>query len=203
MADWDKISRLSEDDAKKREAAFEAQMLAMLAKEQPAPPRSAPPVTGDATIRISVTAHGQTTEYDNLESVPALVRERILRTWRPAPPVAPPVMLPPVQPASSRAPSYRTALFLNLMLPGIGQIYLGQTVLGCVFGFSFLGCLIASLTLFVKAYSEYMQTASGNVLDAGNLEGLAGAFPWGMMLWLLSLAVGIHLLAVVQLRRSR
>ena len=61
MPKWKDIAKLSDRDEKTREAAFEAQMLAMLTTEKPKPSTaSSPPPTiapRDA-VRISVTKNG-------------------------------------------------------------------------------------------------------------------------------------------------
>src|SRR5437870_2848740 len=87
MPGWKNI--LSDSDEKKRAAAFEAEMLAMLAKEKsatadkPAAPATPPPVPQVRDgIQITVTANGQSTLYNNLESVPAPVRRQILNAWK-------------------------------------------------------------------------------------------------------------------------
>lgn len=87
MARWKEISKLSGRDEKGREAAFEAAMMAELAKEKPAASQAAPvgkpeppPVSSASGIRITVTENGQTTTYD-LDTVPLTLRQQIVNAW--------------------------------------------------------------------------------------------------------------------------
>src|ERR1700679_3013874 len=161
MPDWKNIARLADKDAKTREAQFEAEMRAMIAQDSlqppgaPAPPAKTPPVSHSASvplavvpapptpssfplndsIQISITANGQTTQYNNLESVPGNIRQQIMSVWIGSPASnIPPIynfQSSPTAPAklqnSKRA---RLAMFLNLIIPGAGQFYLGQRGIG-------------------------------------------------------------------------
>jgi hypothetical protein len=220
MPGWKDITKLSESDEKKRAAAFEAQMLASLAKDLPAPakppPRVAPPTPPPAVrpcdgIQISVTANGQTTNYANLETVPVPVRQRILNTWFPAPDLVVPPVLPaptnrpePPAPAAHRSRSRRFAQGLNLFLPGSGQIYLGHRLTGSVYAFAFLGCFVTMILVFVRGYSGYLRlTTGGDILEGNNLEQLAHAFPTGLLFGLLIVATAIYFTSAIHLSRLR
>ena len=92
----------------------------------------------------------------------------------------------------------RHALTLNLFLPGSGQLYLGQTLLGIVFGVSFAGCFVAVLALFIHGYRHYLQlTTDGDILGGNNLEQLARDFPVVWFMVLLVLAILIHIASLV------
>jgi hypothetical protein len=188
MPIWNKLSG---DAAKKREAAFEAQMLAELAKDAPvAPPR----------VGIQITVNGR--QYDNLAEVPAAIRQQILNAWQPA---APPVIrVEPLLPAAPRPRSRRTAGVLNLFLPGAGQIYVGQPVMGSVFALSFLACFLAAVVIFVRGYAKYLQlSTSGDILDAGALEQLTNLFPMGVLVGLLVAAAVIYIASAIHLSHGR
>ena len=95
MPKWTNIARLSEQQEKAREAAFEAQMLALISapadnsnnpqpKPTPTHPAASPhldtaPVTD--SIHITVTTNGHTTHYPHLHAVPTHLRQHILNTW--------------------------------------------------------------------------------------------------------------------------
>src|ERR1017187_10205064 len=108
MPDWKTIARLSDKDAKTREAQFEAEMLALAAQGAPPNPAASPtppdmiwppvPATSSPTpsattlptpmasanrdgIQARATSKGRTSQYDNLESVPGPLRQHIMSTW--------------------------------------------------------------------------------------------------------------------------
>jgi TM2 domain-containing membrane protein YozV len=189
MSIWTKFS---EDEEKKREAAFEAKMLAALAKDTTvAPVRDG--------IQITVTAKGQTAQYQNLADVPAPVRQQVLNAWQPA---APPVIS--LAASGPRQRSRRIAGMLNLFVPGAGQIYLGQRFVGSLFVLVFLGCFCTAIVIFVRAFTSYLQIAtSGEVFEAGNLERLSTAFPVGALIGLSVVAMVIYIASAIHLSRSR
>lgn len=89
MAKWKEISKLSGKDEKTREAAFEAAMMAELAKtaSSQSPPTSPapPPLVQPSGITIAVTENGQTTTYE-LDKAPLPLRKRIVDAWLSKPP---------------------------------------------------------------------------------------------------------------------
>jgi len=72
------------------------------------------------------------------------------------------------------------ALMLNLMLPGLGQLYLRQWVLGTILALVFIGAFAGSLVLFLVGMSQYFSIVSGDILKNDSLESLSGVFrvPW-------------------------
>lgn len=85
MAKWKDIDKLSPKSEREREAAFEASMMAELAKEKkpptPAPSDSisSPPSTAAFEgITIAITENGKTTTSPDLASVPLELRQRIV-----------------------------------------------------------------------------------------------------------------------------
>ena len=89
MSKWkDSLSKISGKSEKEREAAFEAAMLAEIAKDKPKQPsptaasplQSSSPPSADS-ITISVTEDGKTTTYSDLASVPLSLRQRVLNVW--------------------------------------------------------------------------------------------------------------------------
>ncbi|NQU11710.1 hypothetical protein HQ590_13025 [bacterium] len=107
---------------------------------------------------------------------------------------------PPAPPPKS----LRFALTLNLFLPGAGQLYLGQTILGTLLAAGFLGCFAVMLGLFLRGYKHYLDLSTGGqVLEGDNLEQLAQSFhvPW--LVGLLIVAIGIYLTSVVSLGFAR
>src|SRR5580704_6399413 len=208
MAVLKNIAKLSDKDAKTREALFEAEMLAMVAQgappnpvASPRPPAASAPTSSDAIwppleatasptpspeissvvpapvvngIRISVTANGQTSQYNNLESVPGSIRQHIMSAWIGSPVSTVPPMLSapafrnaPPSP-SSRMPRPKTmkmAMFLNLIVPGAGQFYLGQRLAGAVYTLTFLASFAAAFGIFVHGYFSYLNlSTSGDIL---------------------------------------
>jgi hypothetical protein len=220
MPKWKDIDKLSDREEKTREAAFEAQMLAMLATERPKPSTaSSPPPTiipsaltiapRDA-VQISVTKNGQTTLYD-LATAPAPVREQISNAWGLFPRSSVPPVIPsipevrPAPPASTPRPrTLRFAMTLNLFVPGTGQIYLGQRTSGCLYAGGFCVCLVAMLVLFVRAYSQYLQLATnGDILESGNLEAMARAFHVGPLATLSVIGTLIYIVSAIHLVVTR
>src|ERR1700722_7247789 len=150
MPDWKTIAKLSDKDAKTREAQFEAEMLALIAQGDSKPSATSPtpstttlpvaPVPTQDGVQISITTNGQTTRYNNLEAVPGPLRQHIMSAWIGSPAsTVPPVLnapaprndtLPSPSPSARRPKTMKMAMFLNLMIPGTGQIYLGQRLAG-------------------------------------------------------------------------
>jgi hypothetical protein len=233
MPDWKTIAKLSDREAKTREAEFEAQMLALLAQGEskpsaavaPTPPvqsRSASvplavvpapssPISARDGIQISVTNNGQTALYNNLESVPVAVRQQIINAWILSPATAPPPVLSapafrnaPLSPSAPRPRTMRVAMFLNLMVPGAGQFYLGQRLAGAAYALAFLASFAALLIIFVHGYFKYLNLAtSGDILDSGNLEQIAHAFPAGIIAALSAIGILIYLTSTIHLAVSR
>lgn len=210
MSRWKDITKLSDGEAKAREAAFEAEMLTMLATDKPKPSSAslsqtttAPPplATLPDGIRVSVTENGQTTSYD-LESVPASVRERIRNAWKQSlKPDAPPVLgdAPAAHPRS-----LRVAMTLNMFLPGAGQFYLGQRISGLAYAGAFSACLVAMLVLFVRAYAQYLSLAtSGDILETGALERLSRTFPVETLVGLSLVGILIYAASAIHLAVGR
>jgi TM2 domain-containing membrane protein YozV len=207
MPKWKDITSLSEQSEKAREAAFEAQMLAAVATDKPA---SAPPVINPSTpnasirdgIQISVTGDGQTALY-NLETAPWAVRQLIMNAWRPASTTN----IPPPQIVSSPAPrqkKMRTAMTLNLLLPGAGQFYFGQRIAGSVYAIGFIACLATMLVLFTHAYSTYLQlSTNGDIMESGNLEQLTQVFHAGMLGWISFIGTALYIASTIHLVASR
>lgn len=211
MPSWNNIARLTDQKEKQREAAFEAQMLALVARDKPQPrpaPASPPPApAAQDGIQISVTTNGRTNVFRNLAMVPEPVRQQILNAWCPSPPpTAPPPIVRedvrpvPVAPRKSR----RVARTLNLFLPGAGQFYLGQPVVGGALAVGFVTCFIVMIGLFLRAYVKYLNlSTSGDILEAGTLERLAPTFPTGTLLGLLAVALVIYFTSAIHLGWSQ
>jgi len=224
MPDWKDIAKLSDREAKTREAQFEAEMLALIAQGDSPPPAASP--TPSVTtlpaptvipvrdgIRISVTANGQTARYNNLEAVPAPVRQQIMSAWIASPLEAvPPVLnapavrnILPTSSSSARRPkTMKVAMFLNLMIPGAGQFYLGQRLAGAVYALTFLACFAAALIIFVRGYYNYLKlSTSGDILDSNNLEQIAHAFPAGIIAALAIVGTVTYVASAIHLAVSR
>ena len=98
----------------------------------------------------------------------------------------------------------KVAMFLNLIVPGAGQFYLGQRLAGAAYALAFLGCFAAALIVFVHGYFNYLNlTTSGDILDSGNLEQVAHAFPAGIISALSAIGVVIYLASTIHLAMSR
>lgn len=207
MPNWKSIDRLSNQSEKAREAAFEAEMLAMMtAGKSSAPPPvmhpSTPGIPNRDGIQVSVTSDSQTTLY-SLETVPSSVRQQIMNAWRPSPTanISPPQT---VSSAGPRQKKMRTAMALNLLVPGAGQFYFGQPVAGSVYAIGFIACFVAMLVLFARAYSTYLQLSSGgDIMDAGNLEQLAQVFHTGVLAWISFVGTALYIASAIHLVVSR
>jgi hypothetical protein len=216
MPKWKDIAKLSDQEAKNREAAFEAEMLAALAPGKSEPPAASPPPAATASqtptvplrdgIQISITDNGHTTNYNNLETVPWPVRQRIMDVWQPprvAEQASPPVGNQPAPPAAPRRKSLRFAMTLNLLVPGLGQFYFGQPVVGSIYALGFLACFGVMLGKFLSAYFDYLRlSTSGDILQTGNLEQLEHAFPTGMLTGLTIVSIVIYLASSIHLALS-
>lgn len=213
MPKWKDIAGLSAQEERAREAAFEAEMLAMIttAKSQPPDASPTPAVSTRDGIQISVTDDGQTTLYSNLETVPWPVRQRIMNAWRPSStPSVPPVQnVPSIRsespsPTAGRPKTLRVAMTLNLLLPGAGQFYFGQRIVGSVYASAFIASFATMLTLFVRAYFAYLQlSTNGDILETGNLEQLAHVFPVGLLAGLSFVGTAIYVVSAIHLVVAR
>ena len=104
---------------------------------------------------------------------------------------------PPILPPTK---TRRVAVALNLALPGAGQWYLGQRMLGAVLLIVFLLTLILGIRFLLGGTGFYFRVASeGRIFEPGVLEQIAGQFrlPW----LLTAVAIGIldQILAVALL----
>ncbi len=220
MPKWNDIAKLSDREEKTREAAFEAQMLAILAEDKPKPSTAsvqppttlapAPAIAPRDAVQICVTEDGRTALYD-LASTPESVREQVGNAWG----LSPRSSVPPVivsVPAAAAAPptptprprTLRFAMTLNLFVPGAGQFYLGQRISGLLYAGGFSACLVAMLVLFVRAYSQYLHLATnGDILESGNVETLARVFPVGTLVGLSIIGTLIYIVSAIHLAVAR
>jgi hypothetical protein len=223
MPKWTDIAKLSDQEAKTREAQFEAEMLALVAQGEPQPPAAVAPAPSATTlpvapvpthdgIQISVTANGQTSRFNNLEAVPGPVRQHIMSAWigSPASTVPPMLNAPALRndtlpsPAKTRPKTMKVAMFLNLVVPGAGQFYLGQRLAGAVYALAFLASFAALLIIFAHGYFNYLNlSTSGDILDSGNLEQISHAFPAGIISALSAVGIVIYLASTIHLAVSR
>ena len=105
---------------------------------------------------------------------------------------------------TARPRSLRFAFTLNLLLPGAGQLYLGQTVLGASYMVGFVCTFVTILMLFLRAYAAYLeQSTGGEILEGDNLERLSHAFPVGWLVGLTAFALVVYAAAMVSLRLPR
>jgi hypothetical protein len=87
MPGWkDRLSRLSDKEARQREAAFEAAALVELTKHAAPPAPGSPPPPGvqpaeSFDAAITVTDQGRTVTYPSLAAVPLDLRQRIIEIW--------------------------------------------------------------------------------------------------------------------------
>ncbi len=96
--------------------------------------------------------------------------------------------------------SLRFAITLNFVLPGLGQIYLGQRKFGSLLAGGFLACFIAMLAIFLNGYGQYLNIAtSDDILQSGFLERIGSVFHMGWLIGLLVVAVVIFVISVASL----
>ena len=76
--------------------------------------------------------------------------------------------------------------------------------MGSVYAIGFIACFAEMLVVFLRAYSAYLRlSTSGDILDMGNLEQLAHAFPTGMLGGLTLVSIVIYLASTIHLAVSR
>jgi hypothetical protein len=91
--------------------------------------------------------------------------------------------------------SLRFAVTLNFILPGAGQLYLGQRVFGGVLASAFLICFGAAMTIFLRGYTEYLRAVtSGDIFQSDVLEHLGTVFHTR---WLIGFLVGSIVVFVI------
>jgi hypothetical protein len=98
----------------------------------------------------------------------------------------------------------KVAMFLNLMVPGAGQFYLGQRLAGAVYALTFLACFATMLGIFLHGYYDYLRlSTSGDIMESNTLEQLAHAFPTGIISALSAVGIVIYLASTIHLAVSR
>jgi hypothetical protein len=96
--------------------------------------------------------------------------------------------------------SLRFAMTLNFVLPGLGQLYLGQRRFGSLLAGGFLACFVAMLAIFLNGYRQYLNIAtSDDILESGFLERIGGVFHTGWLMGLLVVSVVIFIVSVASL----
>jgi hypothetical protein len=107
---------------------------------------------------------------------------------------------PPVPAASSSKNRVRYAHVLNLVVPGAGQYYLGQKLLGCVFAAPFLVCLLAFLAISTRGFTTYLDALTSGSIPRDRILGyLFGVFHVGWLFALLLISIALYLLSAVSL----
>jgi hypothetical protein len=90
MSPWKNIGKLSAKEEAKREAEFQARLLAEIGGQaQPKSAAQTPVPAAKAStdgVSVSVTENGQTMIYASLDTVPLALRQKILNAWLAKPP---------------------------------------------------------------------------------------------------------------------
>jgi hypothetical protein len=95
-------------------------------------------------------------------------------------------------PILSKKKNLRFAATLNLLVPGAGQIYLGQYLFGFLLATVFLICFVGTFVIFIRGYIQYLQSATGgDILSSGALDQLGAIFHIRWLLALLAIAIVI------------
>ena len=109
---------------------------------------------------------------------------------------------PPPLPSARK--NLRLASALNLSVPGVGLIYLGQRRLGAALALAFMGCFVTAMAMFVIGYGRYLSLAmSDHLLEGDNIEQAGHAFPRGWLAALAIVAVAIYLFSMILLRSAK
>lgn len=61
-------------------------------------------------------------------------------------------------------------IFLNMAVPGLGQIYLKQRWFGAMLAMVFLGTLVAALLLFAHGYQQYFDVFTADMRSARRID---------------------------------
>ena len=103
-------------------------------------------------------------------------------------------------PKQQKPRSFRFAFTLNFVLPGAGQIYLGQRVFGGAMALLFLTCFLATAVILFRGYAEYMSAVTGgDILQSDILEHLADVFHVRWLIGLLAGALVIFAISMIGL----
>jgi hypothetical protein len=95
----------------------------------------------------------------------------------------------------------RFATMLNLVLPGAGQIYLGQRLLGCAFAGGALACFVAAVVVFIVGIKRYWELASsGDLFEGRKLEQMREAMHPGQLFILVGVVILMYVLSIAALR---
>jgi len=109
---------------------------------------------------------------------------------------------PPPLPSARK--DLRLASALNLSIPGVGLIYLGQRKLGAALALGFIACFVTALGMFIIGYGRYLSLAmSDKLMEGDTIEQTGRAFP---RFWLAGLALAasaIHVFSMLLLRAAK
>ena len=109
-----------------------------------------------------------------------------------------------LQPSAPKPRTLRFALTLNLLLPGAGQLYLGQPLLAAAYALPFLATVVTTLAIFLRAYTHYLNLATtGDLLESGNLETLTHTFHPGLLATLTAISTAIFIASTIHLIITR
>ena len=78
------------------------------------------------------------------------------------------------------------AVFLNMAVPGLGQMYLKQRFFGAVLAVVFIGALVAALCLFAKGYQQYFDMFTEDMRSAKRIDPNVDTYD---VPWLVTLAI--------------
>ena len=98
---------------------------------------------------------------------------------------------------ATRPKSLRFAMMLTLVLPGAGQIYLGQIACGLMYAVSFLICFVWILVVFLRGYLHYLAvSSSSDIFGENQLEQITQLFHVPVLISLSTLSAVIFVAAV-------
>jgi hypothetical protein len=107
----------------------------------------------------------------------------------------------PIISRSSAVQDRQYATMLNLVLPGVGQFYLGQRVLGCAFAGGSLACFVAAVVVFIVGIKRCWKLASsGDLLEGRKLEQMREAMHPGQLFILVGVVILMYVLSIAALR---
>ncbi len=110
---------------------------------------------------------------------------------------------PPVITEPTRQRNYRFAWTLNLLIPGTGQLMMGQIVLGTVLCLLFVVDFVALMGIFLKDFSTFLQLVTGGkILEGDTIEQASKAYHVTWMLTLLGIGLVIYIISFVTLVRE-
>ena len=110
---------------------------------------------------------------------------------------------PPVIAEPKESRNMRWAWTLNLLVPGAGQLLVGQIVLGSILCALFIADFTVMVGVFLSDFARFLKlVTSGQILQGDTIEQAGNAYHVTWLLILLGIGMVIYVISFVSLARK-